>query len=484
MIVLVAVMLVVPAWEGSASPGRTDENGGHTCWTNCDQYGLKTGEYHYHDENGDIIREGYFSDIAGHWAEENINLLYELGLINGYSDGTFGVSKSITRAEVSAIISRHLDLPNGEPTFKDVSSKHWARGAIGAVEEAGIINGYSDGSFKPNAPITRAELSVLLVRAYEMSGTSYMSFKDFSVKHWAYDAVMTLVANEVAGGYPDGTFRPSSNVTRAEFATFTARVIDMLMNGEPSGEMAAHFIDVGQGDSILLETPNGKTMLIDGGNRYAGDEVVHYLQNLGIEKIDVMVATHPDADHIGGLISVLQTFPVGKVYDSGKVHTTDTYNDYLSLIDSKDIPFEIPTEGQELNIDEDLFIKVLNSTNDSADLNDSSIVLMVDHEDVSILLTGDATVENEAEMIGKYDLRADVLKVGHHGSNTSSSLQFLEAVQPAVSILSYGDNSYGHPNSTVFERLNTISDEIFSTYEDGSIIVETGDEDYKVSGGY
>jgi competence protein ComEC len=484
----------IPLSNVSASPGGTDLSGGHTCWTNCAQYGLETGEYHYHDSNGDIIREtpepipsqpepaGLFTDTGGHWAEANINLLYEMGLVGGYSDGSFGVKKSITRAEAAAIITRHLGLSPSKPSFTDVSSGHWAYASIGAIAKEGIMGGYTDGSFKPNEAITRAELSAMLVRAYELSGKSTISFKDVSSRHWAYGVIQIMVKNNITGGYPDNTFRPNSNVNRAEFASFLARIIRNTDAEAAGGEITAFFIDVGQGDSILIKTPNGKNILIDGGNRYAGDEVISFLKQKGIHSIDLMVATHPDADHIGGLVDVLKQFPVKKVLDSGKVHTTETYTEYLSLIDQKGIPLAIPSAGEYLNIDEDLIVRVLNSANESSSLNESSIVLKIVHEDVSFLLTGDATVENEEDMLHSFDVSADILKAGHHGSDTSSSINFLKAVQPAFTILSYGENSYGHPYQSVIQRLQSIGSELFSTYNDGNIKVQSTENGYSISG--
>jgi competence protein ComEC len=153
------------------------------------------------------------------------------------------------------------------------------------------------------------------------------------------------------------------------------------------------------------------------------------------------------------------------------------------LIDQKNVPFDIAQEGQYIDFDDNVLIQVLNSTNDSSDLNESSVVLKVIHEDVSLLLTGDATIENEVEMMKKYNVDADILKVGHHGSSTSSSIEFLTAVSPDNSILSYGDNSYGHPDSDVVQRLEGIYSEIWSTYYDGSILLETGDNGYSMMSG-
>ncbi|WP_408008448.1 MBL fold metallo-hydrolase [Pseudalkalibacillus sp. A8] len=193
-----------------------------------------------------------------------------------------------------------------------------------------------------------------------------------------------------------------------------------------------------------------------------------------------MVATHPDADHIGGLINVLEQVQVQKILDSGKSHTTDTYYEYLSLIDEKDIPFETAVEGSILEFDDVLNIKVLNALNSSSDLNESSVVLKVSHGDIDFMLTGDASVDNEAEMIQKYDVEAEILKLGHHGSSTSTSQSFVNAVNPEVGILSYGNNSYGHPNSKVVNRMWDFGSTLYSTCDAGSIMVTTNGNNYNV----
>ncbi|UXH44468.1 cell wall-binding repeat-containing protein [Rossellomorea vietnamensis] len=230
------------------------------------------------------------------------------------------------------------------------------------------------------------------------------------------------------------------------------------------GKLSVHFINVGQGDSIFIKMPNGKTVLVDGGKRAVGDVVVNHLKSQGVKKIDVMVATHPDADHIGGLIDVLNEFPVGKVLDSGKSHTSETYLDYLSLIDQKNIPFSIAKEGNSIELDSTVNVKVLNSGSNSSDNNDASIVLMVSHDEIDYLLTGDAGVNVEDRLIQKYDLDAEVLKVGHHGSYTSTSQAFVEAVNPTFGILSYGKgNQYGHPHSEVYNRLVNHGVDLIST---------------------
>ncbi|MFT4415333.1 MBL fold metallo-hydrolase [Fredinandcohnia humi] len=249
-----------------------------------------------------------------------------------------------------------------------------------------------------------------------------------------------------------------------------------------SKELKAHFIDVGQGDSSLIITPNGKTILIDGGKDSAGEKVVSYLKQVGVSTIDLLVSTHPDADHIGGLEDVLNNFTVKKILDSGKTHTSLTYLDYLALIDAKNIPFEVAKEGSSISLDNAVQIKVLNSASGTEDNNESSVVLKITYGEIDFLYTGDAEVEQEAEMVAKYDVEAEVLKVGHHGSDTSTSQAFVNEVKPKVSILSYGkDNTYGHPVSTVVNRLKAIGSNLYSTAVSGDIKVTTNGKTYNVS---
>lgn len=247
-------------------------------------------------------------------------------------------------------------------------------------------------------------------------------------------------------------------------------------------EMQVHFIDVGQGDSILIESPSGKTMLIDGGVKGAGQQIVSYLKELGINKLDIVVATHPDADHIGGLISVLDTMPIEQFYDSGKVHTSQTFEEMLTRIDEKNIPYHVPKIGDDIEFDKDVNVKVLNANDQATDNNDASIVLKMTYGNVSFLLTGDAGVALEKEML-QYDVKATVLKAGHHGSNTSSSEEFIQAVNPEVTILSYGeDNKYGHPHAEIVDRLQAIGSKIYATADLGTITVSTDGVNYTVNG--
>ena len=249
----------------------------------------------------------------------------------------------------------------------------------------------------------------------------------------------------------------------------------------PQG-MKLHFIDVGQGDSTLIETPENKIILIDGGPPGAGKKVLAYLEKQQIYKIDLVIATHPDVDHIGGLIPVLQKVPVKQVVDSGKLHSTKTYRNYLKYIRKHNIPFEIAERHGYIQLDPKLAIQVLNTYDkDKKDNNEASIVLRIRFRQVVFLLMADAKIEQEQEIMKQSIVEADILKIGHHGSNTSSSRAFIEAVQPQVALLTYSrENNFGHPVERVIRNLQRIQAQIYSTATFGNIVIWTNGEHYFV----
>jgi len=252
-----------------------------------------------------------------------------------------------------------------------------------------------------------------------------------------------------------------------------------------SGDLAVHFIDVGQGDSILL-TFRDKTMLIDAGERGMGERVIEYLEERDIESLDVVVATHPHSDHIGGLAAVISAYPVGRFVDSGQPHTIATYENLLALIEERGIPYTVVERGQTIALDPDLEIQVLNPAPEfSDDVNENSVVLKVTYGKISYLFVGDAGEPAEEDMMeAGLDLDADVLKVGHHASRYASSARFLDAVSPAISVIQVGEgNDYGHPHKEALERLEATGSRIYRTDLDGTVVVTTDGEALAVTAG-
>ncbi|MGF7184794.1 hypothetical protein GGQ84_000879 [Desulfitispora alkaliphila] len=170
-----------------------------------------------------------FKDVDEHWAKDEIGYLYYGGIVGGIDEHTFGPNQQVTRAQLAAMIVRAKGIEDtpGENPFTDLSSEHWAYSEILKAHAAGIVGGYDDGSFKPNANVTRAEIAAMLTRAYVLDGnSSAQDFKDVSGDHWAHSSIVSLVRSGITTGYEDNTFRPSNDATRAEVATFLARVLD------------------------------------------------------------------------------------------------------------------------------------------------------------------------------------------------------------------------------------------------------------------
>lgn len=258
----------------------------------------------------------------------------------------------------------------------------------------------------------------------------------------------------------------------------------VAVSASASENLTVHFIDVGQGDSELLQFA-GKNVLIDAGEQDIGPRVESYLRDHGASSLDLVVATHPHEDHIGGLLTILNDFTVGQVLDSGQTHTSQTFENYLNLIDQKNIPFSTAERGQTIDLDPSLQIEVLSppATLFSGDLNQNSIVLKVTYSNVSFLFMGDAGIEAEDSiMAAGYDLQSDILKVGHHGSSSSSSPAFLSAVRPEVEIIEVGAaNDYGHPTQKTLSALQSTSSKVYRTDTNGDIVVTTDGQNYSVS---
>ena len=244
--------------------------------------------------------------------------------------------------------------------------------------------------------------------------------------------------------------------------------------------MSVSFLDVGQGDSIFIEAPNGKQMLIDGGrNSMAVNELSKYL-SFSDKEIDVVIATHPDSDHIGGLPEIFERLNILNFVDGGVSGETNIYKELVSKSKQEGSRSVKGERGLTIILDKKhgVYFQVLAPAEGFkfSDTNNMSIVGRLVYGNSSFLLTGDASkaVENILAYSDGSLLESDILKAGHHGSKTSSSLLFLEKVKPGISIISAGENNtYGHPHDEVINNLNSIKSEILQTKDEGSIIFQT-----------
>ena len=258
-------------------------------------------------------------------------------------------------------------------------------------------------------------------------------------------------------------------------ASLAALLLFWLVYQVPN-QLEIDFLDVGQGDAILIKTPAGQNILVDGG---PDKTVIKRLsQNLPWwdKRIDLMVLTHPHEDHVTGLNDVLKRYQVKKVLYTGATHNAPNYLAWLRLVRDKKVPLTIIDKEQTIDLGQGVRLEILYPNQSLAgqtlaDLNQSSIVARLAYGRNKFLLTGDAGEEAEKKLIDSgADLKADVLKVGHHGSEYSTTLGFLEKIKPALAVIEVGrDNQFGHPNLRIIKRLERGGARIYRTDENGTI---------------
>ena len=246
--------------------------------------------------------------------------------------------------------------------------------------------------------------------------------------------------------------------------------------------LRVNYIDVGQGDSIFIQLPNNETMLIDAGEAYMSKNVINYLNNLGITKIDYVVGTHPHTDHIGGLEEVINTFDIGSIYMPNAISTSKTYEDLLTTISNKGLKVKTAKSGVVILSEDNLKLEfIAPNSDDYSNLNNYSAVLKLTYLDNTFLFMGDAETLSEDEITS--DVNADVIKVGHHGSDSSSGIEFVKKVSPEYAIIMVGEgNSYNHPYQSIIDRYESVGAKVLRTDLDGNIICDSDGASVSCSG--
>ena len=247
---------------------------------------------------------------------------------------------------------------------------------------------------------------------------------------------------------------------------------------KPEGTLEVHYIDVGQGDATLIKC-GSHAMLIDGGNNNKGTTVQLYLKKQGVESLDYVIGTHPDADHIGGLDVIVYKYNCDTVIMPDYEKDTKTYQELVDVIHDKNMKITYPVVGEQYALGEAKFTIIApNSNSYGGNANDYSVAILLEYGKNRFLFTGDAEEASEAEMLTNgIDISADVYKVAHHGSRSASTQEFLNAVHPKYAVISCGEgNSYGHPHAEVLNRLRSMGVEVFRTDEQGSIIASSDGE--------
>ncbi|MCL6610533.1 MAG: MBL fold metallo-hydrolase [Peptococcaceae bacterium] len=253
---------------------------------------------------------------------------------------------------------------------------------------------------------------------------------------------------------------------------------EILPEGE--GNLKVHFLDVGQGDCILVQFPDGRNMLVDAGKNDSAGVIVGYLKKAGVKKLDFVVGTHPHEDHIGSLDVVLKTFPAGEVFMPRVTTNTRTFRDVLETVKDRGLTITTARAGVSILKSGSISVDIVAPRGTQYEsLNNYSAVIKITYGRVSFLLAGDAEEQSEAEMLaaGAAGLKADVLKVGHHGSRTSTSTPFLKAVAPRYAVISLAaDNEYQYPHGVTLDKLKKTGARILRTDEKGTIVFTTDGE--------
>ena len=244
-------------------------------------------------------------------------------------------------------------------------------------------------------------------------------------------------------------------------------------------ELVIHFIDVDHADCILLMVGD-TTVMIDGGNTPTNQDVLKYLKDFGVDQIDLMVNTHPHGDHLGGIPTVMEHFPVKAVWCSHPSFSTTLFSSFQNQVKAQNLSIYCPNPGTVYESD-GITVTVLgplHENNTYADLNNTSLVLMVQYGQKKFLFTGDMETYAEEQLVAaKTDLKADVLKVGHHGSYSSTSQAFLNKVDPDYAVITCGyQNEYGHPHGAPMNRLKNARVELFRTDTMGNVVMVTNGE--------
>lgn len=245
-----------------------------------------------------------------------------------------------------------------------------------------------------------------------------------------------------------------------------------------SGDMAAHFLDVGQGLSILVQS-GGQNLLYDGGGRQSSSFVVSYLKDQQVSKIDYLIASHYDEDHVSGLIGCLNTFEIGCVIGPDYTHDSALYTSFMDTLEEKALELEHPKVGTQYSFGTGAFTILAPEGADERDSNDNSVVIRLENGENSYIFTGDAEYKSEERMLDLgLNLSCDVLCVGHHGSASSTTWDFLAASVPQYAVISCGqDNSYGHPDEETLEKLEAMEIPIFRTDKQGTVIALSDGEE-------
>lgn len=459
-----------------AHPGRTDSQGGH--------WNRKTGTYHYHNggnSSSSTSSSSYTFEIPDSIKKE----------LN-QKEKDFKDREEELISWYESLIEETKILGNQYEIYRQKITEYYkATGRLTLIDTAKYMN-------IPKSSSISSYYNILLDKDRDINHDYQSVWKlelefweedlnDFEEKLSEYQQNLTEVKRQLKSNIAEldkliaelNKPTPTPSSTPISTANLAVAQIPIVK----ADELTIHFIDVGQADCILIQTASGKNMLIDAGNNADSQTILTYLRDKKVNTIDVLVGTHPHEDHIGSLDEVIRNIDVKSIYMPEVTANTDAFLSVLQAIKDKGLKISTPIPWSKVNLDNQVDITVLAPNSDKyEDTNDYSVVLKIVYKNTSFLLTGDAEAISEAEMLKRgFNLKADVLKVGHHGSSNSTTAAFLKVVSPQHAIISVGkDNSYGHPAVDTLQRIAANNTVIYRTDEVGTIIVTSDGNAVKV----
>ena len=421
-----------------------------------------------------LLSSGAFAAPSS-WAVEEVSGAIAAGLVpeslqQNYQDST-------TRVAVARMFIDLLERVSGK-TANRIMEEHGVSAqksaftdtedeSVLACNALGILKGKGNGKFDPYGPLRRGELAAVLNRVAGVLGvdtTGYThSFED-TRGHWCDTELGWPAHMGIIKGKGNNRFDPDGTLTTQEAIAIVYRAYQKL-----SSSFEIYFLDVGQADSAVVIC-DGHAMLIDGGNVADSDLVFSFLRQHNLKHLDCVVATHAHEDHVGGIAGALNYATLDRAYCSVTSYSTAAFQNFKKYLGLQGKTITVPNPGETFFLGS-ARVTVLGPIQDSSDPNDCSIVLRIVYGDTSFLFTGDATRLEEADILeAGYTLKSTVLKVGHHGSETSTSYPFLREVMPAFAVISVGSgNSYGHPTEAVLSRLRDADVKVYRTDLQGQI---------------
>ncbi|MCQ2486192.1 MAG: S-layer homology domain-containing protein [Clostridia bacterium] len=404
---------------------------------------------------------------------------HEPQITAGMDKTHFKPDVTCTRGQIVTFLWRANGCPQPSAekcSFKDVKSGAYYYTAVIWAVENGITNGIDKTHFAPDDGCTRGQVVTFLWRADNKPepSTKKCPFKDVNSKSYYYSAVLWAVGENITTGMSATAFAPDAACSRGQIVSFLYRASSKaapapIETPEPDGsDFEIYFLDVGQGDSSLIEC-DGKYMLIDGGDKSNSSLIYSFLKSHNINHLDYIIASHPDADHIGGLSGALNYATVGKAFCTTTQRDTETFNDFVKYLSKQNVTITVPNAGDKYSLGNASFT-ILYPRRGNTLSNNTSLIIRIEYGKTSFLFTGDAeTADEKALLESGCSVKSTVLKVAHHGSNSSTSYQFLYYVEPEYAVISVGNNSYGHPSDNVLSRLRDADVKTFRTDMQGDI---------------